>query len=200
MKKKKAKFETMNGDRGEVVIYQSPEGEGRLEVRLEEETLWLSLNQIAALFERDKSVISRHLRNVFREGELARGATVAFFATVQDEGGRSVERQVEYFNLDVVLSVGYRVNSKRGTQFRIWATQVLKNHLVKGYSVNTKRLKELRQSLKLIEQVLERYDVTSDQARALLYVVTDYAAAEGHQRDHDRRRTGAAQAVFCCVS
>ena len=95
-----------------------------LDVRLEQETLWLSLNQIAGLFERDKSVISRHLRNVFQEGELDREGTVAFFATVQNEGGREVERKVEYFNLDAILSVGYRVNSKRGTQFRIWATQV----------------------------------------------------------------------------
>ena len=188
MKKKETQLEPLKGGRGEIAIYQAPGGEGRLEVRLEEETLWLSLNQIAALFERDKSVISRHLRNVFREGELARGATVAFFATVQDEGGRSVERQVEYFNLDVVLSVGYRVNSKRGTQFRIWATKVLKDHLVKGYSVNTKRLKELRQSLKLIGQVLERYDVTSDQTRALLYVVTDYAAALDLLDDYDHER------------
>jgi hypothetical protein len=167
MKDAEVKLETMNGSRGEVVLYKTPGGGGRLEVRLEQGTLWLSLNQIADLFERDKSVISRHLRNVFREGELDRGATVAFFATVQNEGGRSVERKVEYFNLDAVLSIGYRVNSLRGTQFRIWSTQVLRDHLVKGYSVNAKRLKELRQSLKLIGQVLERYDVTTDQAEAL---------------------------------
>jgi prophage maintenance system killer protein len=178
----------MYGGRGEIVIYQTLEGGGRLEVRLEQETLWLSLNQIAAVFERDKSVISRHLRNVFREGELDRGSTVAFFATVQDEGGRRVERQVEYFNLDAILSVGYRVNSLRGTQFRIWATQVLRDHLVKGYSVNAKRLKELHQSLKLIGQVLERYDVTTDQARALLHVVTDYASALNLLDDYDHQR------------
>ena len=176
------------GGRGEIIIYQPPEGGGYLEVRLEEETLWLSLNQISSLFGRDKSVISRHLRNVFREGELDRGATVAFFATVQDEGGRSVERHVEHFNLDAVLSVGYRVNSLRGTQFRIWATQVLRDHLVKGYSANAKRLKELHQSLKLIGQVLERYDVTSDQARALLHVVTDYASALDLLDDYDHQR------------
>ena len=162
-------------------------------MRLEQDSLWLSLNQITAVFERDKSVISRHLNNVFREGELDRGSTVAFFATVQDEGGRTVERQVEYFNLDVILSVGYRVNSKRGTQFRIWATQVLRDHLVKGYSVNTKRLKELKQSLKLIGQVLERYDVTSDQARALLQVVTDYAFALDLLDDYDHQRVSVAR-------
>ncbi len=168
---------SVGGGRGEIVIYQPAEGGGRLEVRLEEETLWLNLNQIAELFGRDKSVISRHLRNVFKESELDRRSTVAFFATVQDEGGRAVERQVEYFNLDGILSVGYRVNSLRGTQFRIWATQVLRDHLVKGYSANARRLQELRQSLKLVGQVLEKYDVTSDQARGLLHVVTDYASA-----------------------
>lgn len=133
-KEHRGETQTIAGGRGEIVIYQTGEGGGRLEARLKQDSLWLSLNQIAAVFERDKSVISRHLSNVFREGELDRGSTVAFFATVQDEGGLTVERQVEYFNLDVILSVGYRVNSKRGTQFRIWATQVLRDHLVKGYS------------------------------------------------------------------
>ncbi len=183
---------TIDGGRGEIVIYQPGEGGGHLEVRLEQESLWMNLNQIAAVFERDKSVISRHLNKVFREGELDRGATVAFFATVQDEGGRTVERQVEYFNLDAILSVGYRVNSRRGTQFRIWATQVLRDHLVKGYSVNAKRLQELRQSLQLVGQVLEHYDVTSDQARALLRVVTDYASALDLLDDYDHQRISVA--------
>jgi hypothetical protein len=106
------------GERGEIIIYQAAQGQPDLQVRLAQDSLWLSLNQIAALFERDKSVISRHLRNVYATAELDRMATVAFFATVQNEGGRVVERQVEYFNLDAILSVGYRVNSKRGTQFR----------------------------------------------------------------------------------
>lgn len=174
--------------RGEIVIYQPKEGGGRLEVRLEQETLWLSLNQIAGLFDRDKSVISRHLHKVFKEGELDREATVASFATVQTEGERTVERRVEYFNLDAILSVGYRVNSIRGTQFRIWATRILRDHLVKGYSVNAKRLQELRQSLKLVGQVLERYDVTSDQARGLLRVVADYASALDLLDDYDHQR------------
>jgi hypothetical protein len=97
--------------KGEIVLYQSPDGNAALDVRLEGETLWLSLNQVARLFERDKSVISRHLGNIFKTGELDREATVAFFATVQDEAGRRVERQIEYFNLDAIISVGYRVNS-----------------------------------------------------------------------------------------
>ena len=121
---------------GQVVLYRN-----RLEVRLEKETVWLTLNQMAGLFERDKSVISRHLHNIFKTKELEQRSTVAFFATVQNEGGRLVERKIEYFNLDAIISVGYRVNSKRGTQFRIWATNILRKHLVDGYTINEKRLK-----------------------------------------------------------
>ncbi|MCX5971912.1 MAG: virulence RhuM family protein [Coprothermobacterota bacterium] len=178
-----------NNDRGEIVIYKHGESGGHLEVRLEQESLWLSLNQIAAVFERDKSVISRHLSNVFREGELDREAVVAFFATTAADGKTY---KVEYFNLDAILSVGYRVNSIRGTQFRIWATQVLRDHLIKGYSANSKRLEELQQSLKLVGKVLERYDVTSDQARAILRVVTDYASALDLLDDYDHQRVSVA--------
>lgn len=168
----------ISGDRkGEIVLYKTANGGSALEVRLEKDTAWLSLNQIADLFERDKSVISRHLRNIFKEKELDRKSTVAFFATVQIEGGRRIARDVEFFNLDVILSVGYRVNSKRGTQFRIWATSVLREHLVKGYTANERRLRELQQSLQLVEHVLDRHDVTSDEAKALLHIVTDYAYA-----------------------
>ena len=138
------KATSIGAPHGEVVIYEDPAHGVRVDVRLEQDTLWLNLNQIAELFGRDKSVISRHLRNVFREGELDRESTVAKFATVQQEGGRTVTRQIEHFNLDAILSVGYRVNSKRGTQFRIWATQVLRDHLLRGYTVNARRLEQLR--------------------------------------------------------
>lgn len=174
--------------KGEIILYQSPDGKAVLDVRLMGETLWLSLNQMAGLFERDKSVISRHLGNIFKTGELDRKGTVAFFATVQDEGGRRVERKIEFYNLDAIVSVGYRVNSKRGTQFRIWATNVLRDHILKGYSVNQKRLKELRQSLKLVDQVLDRCEVDSDQAKALLRVITDYAYALDLLDDYDHQR------------
>lgn len=179
-------------DLGEVVIYEAADGSTRLGVRLQNETLWLSLNQIADLFERDKSVVSRHLRNVFASGELDRTATVAFFATTQDEGGRDVVRQIEYFNLDAIISVGYRVNSRRGTQFRVWATSVLRDHLLKGYSLNERRLRELRQSLRLVEKVLEDGEVTSDEATALLRVVTSYAYALDLLDDYDHQRVVAA--------
>ncbi len=180
-----------NGVGGEIVIYQPPDGAAMLDVRLKGETLWLSLNQIAALFERDKSVISRHLSKVFTEGELDRDATVAFFTTVQDEGERTVTRQVEYFNLDAILSVGYRVNSRRGTQFRIWATNVLRDHLVRGYTANARRLAELRQSLRLVEHALEASTVSADEATALLRVVTDYAYALDLLDDYDHQRVSA---------
>lgn len=136
--------------RGEIIFFQDPSGNISVNVRLERETVWLSLNQMAGLFERDNSVISRHLRNVFREGELDRKATVAKYATVQTEGTRTVIREVEYFNLDAILSVGYRVNSKRGTLFRIWTTNVLRDHILRAYSVNQARLRELNQAVKLI--------------------------------------------------
>jgi hypothetical protein len=172
-------------NKGEIILYQSPDGKATLDVRLEGETLWLNLNQMAGLFERDKSVISRHLKNIFKSGELERNSVVAFFATTAADGKTY---QVEYLNLDAVISVGYRVNSKRGTQFRIWATNVLRDHILKGYSANRRRLKELGQSLRVVRQVLDRYDVNSDQAKALLRVVTDYAYALDLLDDYDHQR------------
>lgn len=124
----------MNTD-GEIILYQSDDAT-EIEVRIEDETVWLTLNQMSSLFDRDKSVISRHIRNVFDEGELDKNSTVAKIATVQFEGGKEVLRQIEYFNLDVIISVGYRVKSKRGTQFRIWASRILKDYLMRGYAVN----------------------------------------------------------------
>ena len=178
-----------DSNRGEIIIYQAPGGETRLDVRLAGETLWLNLNQIAALFERDKSVISRHLRKVFQTGELERDSVVAFFATTAADGKTY---QVEYFNLDAILSAGYRVNSPRGTQFRIWATGVLRDHLIRGYSANERRLRELRRSLRLVEHALEGEAVTSDEATALLRVVTDYAYALDLLDDYDHLRVAAA--------
>ncbi len=124
-------------NQGEIILYQS-EDATQLEVRIENETVWLSLNQMSDLFERDKSVISRHIRNIFEEGELDHMSTVAKNATVQNEGGKDVLRQIEFYNLDVIISVGYRVKSKRGTQFRIWANSILKEYLMKGYVLNSR--------------------------------------------------------------
>jgi len=122
--------------KNEIILYQSDELPEHIEVRLDEETVWLTLNQISQLFNRDKSVISRHLTNIYKEGELNQEATVAKNATVQIEAGRTIKRDIDYYNLDAILSVGYRVNSKQGTQFRIWATNVLRDYLLKGYALN----------------------------------------------------------------
>ena len=134
----------------EIILYRPNELAEHIEVRIDADTIWLSLNQIAQLFERNKSVISRHLRNIFKEGELSLEATVAKNATVQMEAGREVKRDIEYYNLDAILSVGYRVNSKQGTQFRIWANQILKEYLLKGYSINNRmnRLEDNFETLK----------------------------------------------------
>ncbi len=125
----------------EIILYQTEDGHTRLEVKLANETVWLSLNQLAELFQRDKSVISKHIKNLYDERELTPGATVAKFATVQKEGPREISREIEFYNLDVIISVGYRVKSQRGTQFRIWATQRLREYLIKGFEFDDERLK-----------------------------------------------------------
>ncbi|WP_455095895.1 virulence RhuM family protein [Prevotella koreensis] len=132
-------MEASNNDN--MLIYQSEDGKIKIDVRFENETVWLSLDQMATLFGRDKSTISRHIKNVFEEGELPNEATVAKFATVQVEGNREVVRNIDYYNLDVIISVGYRVKSQQGTQFRIWATQRLKEYIIKGFALNDERFK-----------------------------------------------------------
>ena len=125
----------------DILIYQAEDGSTKIDVHIEKETVWLSLIQMAELFQRDKSVISRHIKNIYEEGELNNESTVAFFATVQLEGNREVSRNIEFYNLDVIISVGYRVKSHRGTQFRIWATQRLGEYLIKGFVLDDERLK-----------------------------------------------------------
>ena len=132
----------------EIVIYQSENNQIEVSVQFEKETVWLSLNQRALLFDRDKSVISRHLNNIFKLGELERVSVVAKNATTAQDGKTY---QVEFFNLDVILSVGYRVNSKQGTQFRKWANQILKDYLVQGYAINQKRLQQKQQEVEILK-------------------------------------------------
>ena len=131
-----------SNNKSEVIMYQTDDGQTKIEVTFEDETAWLSLKDMTDLFQRDKSVISRHIKNIFAEGELDENSTVAFFATVQNEGDRTVARNVAYYNLDVIISVGYRVKSHRGTQFRIWATQRLKEYIIKGFTMNDELLKK----------------------------------------------------------
>ncbi len=174
----------MNKADSEIIIYKAPGGEASLEVKLKGESVWLSLNQMADLFGRDKSVISRHLGKVFKENELKRDSVVAFFATTAADGKTY---NVEYFNLDAILSVGYRVNSKRGTQFRIWATRVLRDHIVRGYTVNERRLRELNQAIRLIAEVAGRRPLTGEEATSLLRVVADYSFALDLLDAYDRQ-------------
>lgn len=162
---------------GEFLFYQSDDGRIRLQVRVQQETVWLSLNQIADLFQRDKSVISRHISNVFGEGELIREATVAKSATVQTEGGKQVMRDIEFFNLDVIISVGYRVKSQRGTQFRIWATQRLREYIVKGFTMDDERLKQ-RGGGNYFEELLARIrDIRSSEKEFWRKVLEIYATS-----------------------
>jgi prophage maintenance system killer protein len=175
---------------GNVVLYKALDGSIALDVKLRDETVWLNLNQMGQLFDRDKSVISRHLRNVFMEKELGRKSVVAFFATTAAD---KKTYKVEYFNLDVILSVGYRVNSKRGTQFRIWATRILRDYILKGYSVNERRLKELNQAIRLIADVAERRVLSGEEATALLRVVADYRFALDLLDAYDRQTVAPAK-------
>lgn len=151
---------SVNTTEGSIVVYKSSDGVVQLDVQLADETVWLTLNQLAVLFDRNKSVISRHISNIYSEGELIREATVAKNATVQNENGRHVVRQIEYYNLDVIISVGYRVKSLRGTQFRQWANHVLKEYLLKGYSVNN-RLERLEQRVSRTEEKIDFFVRTS---------------------------------------
>ncbi len=168
-----------------IILYTDKRGNVELRADVEKETIWATLDQIADLFGRDKSVISRHLRNIFNEAELDRNATVAKNATVQNEGGRDVIREIEYYNLDAILSVGYRVSSKKATQFRIWATKTLREYLIKGFVANTERLKhvpdlmikDLDERIKFIQRTIHKRQLDRGEVDSLLSVINDYAHA-----------------------
>jgi prophage maintenance system killer protein/prophage antirepressor-like protein len=163
----------------EIVIYTAQNGHVELDVSLADETVWLSMSQMVQLFGRDKSVISRHLNNIFKIKELDREATVAKYATVQKEGDREVKREVEYYNLDAIISVGYRVNSKEGVQFRKWASQVLKEHLIRGYTTYDKRLaergvRELQQTVELLQKTLVHHEMVNDLGQEAIQLILAY--------------------------
>ena len=164
----------------DIIMYQTEDGATRIEVQFDGKTVWLSLGQMAELFERDKSTISRHIKNIFEEGELDSQATVANFATVQTEGERKVERDLEFYNLDVIISVGYRVKSIRGTQFRIWANGVLKEYLRKGFAMNDALLKEAGGGL-YFKELLERIrDIRSSEKVFYRQVLDLFATSEDY--------------------
>lgn len=177
-----------DGSRGDIILYSSPEGGIELDVRLEKESIWLTQKQMSLLFEKDTDTIGLHLRNIYREGELEELATTEDSSVVQQEGKRTVRRKVRLYNLDAVISVGYRVNSKRGTQFRIWATKVLRDYIVQGYTVNQSRLQELNRAVKLITDTAHHRAIGGDEAKALLAVIGDYGRALGLLDDYDHQR------------
>jgi len=180
---------SINGG-GEVVLYEAPDGQIRLDVRLEQDTVWLTQAQMAELFGRERSDITKHIRRVFREEELEAKSVCANFARTAEDGKTY---QVDHYNLDVVISVGYRVKSKRGTQFRIWATRTLRDHLLRGYTLNEKRLRErglgeIEQAVSLLARTLTEHALVTDEGRAVLEVVQQYTRAWRLLLEYDEGR------------
>lgn len=177
-----AKFDTMN--HSDINIYKAPDGKTEIEVTLDHDTVWLSQKQMAELFDKDSDTIGLHLKNIYNSEELVEDSTTEESSVVQQEGNRKVSRKIKIYNLDAILSVGYRVNSKRGTQFRIWANSILKDYLIKGYSMNEKRLlqeneqlREFQESVKILGKVLKYKSLSADESVGLLKIISDYAYA-----------------------
>jgi death-on-curing family protein len=183
----------LNHSKGEIVIYKSKEGP-KLEVRLEEDNIWLTLNQIASLFDVQKAAISKHIKNIFNSGELNPDSTVSKMETVQIEGDRRIKRTLTYFSLDMIISVGYRVNSKRATQFRIWATKTLKEHLVKGYTINEKRLLQTRNQLKELQETItflqdkSKNQLLKGQEQEILNLLANYSKTLTLLEQYDKEK------------
>lgn len=168
----------------EIQIFTSKDGKTEIQVTLESETVWLNQYQLESLFQTNRTSINRHISNIYKTEELDKESTCAKFAQVQKEGNREIKRQTQYYNLDVIISVGYRVNSKRGTEFRIWANKILKEYLIKGFSINELRLKkqneqlkELQKSVKLIGEAINQKVLSTDESIGLLAIISDYAYA-----------------------
>lgn len=168
----------------DVIIYQSPDGTTSLDVRLDHETVWLTQKQMADLFDKDSDTIGLHIRNAYKEGELQPDGTAEDSSVVQNEGARKVRRKIRFYNLDVIISVGYRVKSRQGTQFRQWASRVLRDHIVKGYTLNEQRFREqaekladMRQTVELLARTLANQELVSETGKDVLRVITDYAYA-----------------------
>ena len=188
-----AKTQTSINGGGEVVLYEAPDGEVRLDVRLEQETVWLTQRQMATLFETTPENVLMHLKNVYGEGELVETGTTKDFLAVRTEGRRRVRRKLKHYNLDAIISVGYRVNSKRGVRFRQWATGVLREHIVKGYTLNAQRLAErgvdeIEQAVGLLARTLTQHALVTDEGRAVLEVVQQYTRAWRLLLQYDENR------------
>lgn len=163
-------------NKSQFLVYQTEDGKLKIDVRFQDETVWLSLNQLVVLFQRDKSVISRHIKNVFEEGELRPDGTVAKSATVQTEGGKQVTREIEYYNLDMIISVGYRVKGFVATRFRIWATQLLREYIVKGFVLDDERMKNPDQPFDYFEELTRRIQDIRTSERRFYQKITDIYA------------------------
>ena len=161
-----------------IEIYQSEDGQARIEIRLEHNTLWLSQAQMSDIFYKDTDTIGLHLKNIFIEGELEEKATTEDYSVVRQEGKRQVRRKIRFYNLDAIISVGYRVNSKKGTQFRIWATNRLRDYLVQGYAIDKQRFEknanELEQALTLIKKTAQSPQLKTDEGRGLIEIISRY--------------------------
>ena len=178
-----------------IIIYQTEDGQTQIDVRLENETVWLTQAQMVELFQTTKQNVSLHLNNLYKEGELEKEGTVKEYLTVQQEGKRRVSRKVKYYDLDVIISVGYRVHSKRGTAFRIWARKIIKDYLVKGYAVNqrihSEQIGELRQLVQMLGRTIKTQQLEqNDENQALFDIVVDYTYALDTLDDYDYQRLG----------
>ncbi len=176
----------------QIEIYQTPDGQAQIEVHLEQDTLWLSQAQMAELFDKDVRTVNEHIKNVYKEQELTENeATIRKFRIVRQEGVRQVKREIDHYNLDMIISVGYRVNSRKGTQFRIWATKTLKQHLVDGYTLNQQRLQqrgiEFQQVVDLLSQTLANQQLVNDEGTAVLSVISDYARSWSLLQGYDEQ-------------
>lgn len=174
----------MQRTQSEIRIFTSRDGITDIQVKLEDETVWLNQYQLEELFETNRTSITKHISNIYQTGELEKEATCAKIAQVQKEGNREITRQINHYNLDIIIAVGYRVNSIRGTEFRIWATKILKDYLIKGFSINEKRLKqqneqlkELQESVKVLGNVLYYKELDNEESIGLLTIISDYAYA-----------------------
>jgi prophage maintenance system killer protein len=171
-------------NKSEIQIFTSKDGKTEIEVKLEDQTVWLNQYQLESLFETDRTSLNRHISNIYKSEELEEISTCAKITQVQKEGDREIKRKIKFYNLDIIIAVGYRVNSKRGTEFRIWANKILKDYLIQGFSLNEKRLtkenellKDLQKSIKILGNVLNQKELSGEESVGLLNIISDYSYA-----------------------
>lgn len=171
-------------NKSEIQIFTSKDGKTEIEVKLEDQTVWLNQYQLESLFETNRTSLNRHISNIYKSEELDEESTCAKITQVQKEGNREIKRNIKFYNLDIIIAVGYRVNSKRGTEFRIWANKIIKDYLVQGYSINEKRLskenellKDLQKSVKILGNILNQKEISGEESLGLLKIISDYSYA-----------------------